>query len=276
MNKKTKNAVIFLVVVILALGCGSWGVTAANKYIENKSSVAQQIKNLPSRNETNESEDNQGASDTDDKSGTDSDASSDKGSGNSDKTGNRNRTAASSSSASSGKDDKKTNQSSASDSNKNTPNKGSSSSGGSAKPASGGSSNSSGSSNGSSTAKTYTCTFTIECTVLLSNMDELTEGKEEYVPSDGYIIRNYSIKAKEGETVYSLLQRVCSANGIPVSTQNTGWGKYISGINNLDQKDCGSDSGWKYKVNGTYPGHTCEKEKIKSNSTIVWEYVTHA
>lgn len=109
-------------------------------------------------------------------------------------------------------------------------------------------------------------------------MDKLTEGKEEYVPSDGYIIRNYSIKAKEGETVYSLLQRVCSANGIPVSVQNPSWGKgkYIAGINNLDEKDCGSGSGWKYKVNGTYPGHTCEKEKIQSNSTIVWEYVTHA
>lgn len=107
-------------------------------------------------------------------------------------------------------------------------------------------------------------------------MDKLTEGKEEYVPSDGYIIRNYSIKAKEGETVYSLLQRVCSANGIFINVQDSSWGKYISGINNLDQKDCGSDSGWKYKVNGTYPGHTCDKEKIKSNSTIVWEYVTHA
>ena len=275
MNKKTKNAVIFLVVVILALGCGSWGVTAANKYIENKSSVAQQIKSLPSRNEANESDDNQSASDTDDKS----DASSDKSSGNSDKTENKNRTATSSGSASSGKDDNKTNQSSDSDSNKNTPNKGSSSSGGSsgsAKPASGGSSNFSGSSNGSSTAKTYTCTFTIECTVLLNNMDKLTEGKEEYVPSDGYIIRNYSIKAKEGETVYSLLQRVCSANGIFINVQDSSWGKYISGINNLDEKDCGSDSGWKYKVNGAYPGHTCEKEKIQSNSTIVWEYVTHA
>lgn len=122
---------------------------------------------------------------------------------------------------------------------------------------------------------TYHCTITIDCSIVLSNMDNLKDGKELYVPSDGYILKDYSIRATEEDSVYSLLKRACSENGIPLNTGNSGFGIYVSGINNIEQKDCGNGSGWIYKINGKTPGHSAEKEKITHNSSIVWEYVTH-
>ena len=263
MNKKTKNVIIALIVIVLALGCGSIGLVAADKHIEAVETTS--ISAQATQGNGEEQSNSQSDSDSNDSS----EAAKDND--------GKNKTE-STSSAKSNTDGKK---SQSSDSGKSQGNSGSS--GGS-----GNSGSSSQSNNKTSpttaksqqttpaTKKTYTCTVTIDCSVLLSNMDNLTEGKEAYVPSNGYILKNYTIKAQEGETVYSLLKRVCAANGIPYNAQNTSFGTYISGINNLDEKDCGSASGWKYKVNGVYPGHTCEREKIKSNSTIVWEYVTHA
>ena len=45
------------------------------------------------------------------------------------------------------------------------------------------------------------------------------------------------------------------------------------GINNLDEKDCGSASGWMYKVNGTVPMTSCGKYKMDSGDNLVFYYV---
>lgn len=50
-------------------------------------------------------------------------------------------------------------------------------------------------------------------------------------------------------------------------------GTYVVGINNLDEKDCGSASGWMYKVNGTAPMTSCGKYKMDSGDNLVFYYV---
>lgn len=266
MNKKTKQAVIVLIITILLLGCGSLGIVGAEKYEENHnaSSVSQESREQVSNSDSSQSEtqDDNAQESTDSKSN-DADTSNGK-----------NTNPSSSNKTGSGASDKQGNSASASGSG--------SSSGSSSNSGSGSSDNATAKPSqkpqqGTNTdnKKTYNCTVTIDCSVILNNMGNLTDGKEAYVPSNGYILKDYSLTAKQGESVYSLLKRACDENNIPLNATDSGFGKYVYGINNLDQKDCGSESGWKYSVNGIYPGRSCDAEKIKSNTKIVWKYVIH-
>lgn len=120
---------------------------------------------------------------------------------------------------------------------------------------------------------TVTCTVTVECKSILDHMDELKEGHEEFVPSDGYIIKNYTYKAKAGYTAYDALKSACNNNDIKLTAQKTSYGVYISGINNLDEFDCGKQSGWMYSVNGIMPNTTCGNVTIDDGDSIVFTYV---
>lgn len=122
-------------------------------------------------------------------------------------------------------------------------------------------------------SNTVTCTVTVECKSILSHMDKLKEGHEEFVPGDGYIIKDYTYKAKKGYTAYDALKAACDNKSVKLTSQKTAYGIYISGINNLDEFDCGSQSGWMYKVNDKYPNTTCGNITISENDTVVFEYV---
>lgn len=118
-----------------------------------------------------------------------------------------------------------------------------------------------------------TCTVTVECKSILDHMDNLKEGHEEFVPSDGYIIKNYTYKAKAGYTAYDALKSACKSNDIKLTAQKTSYGIYISGINNLDEFDCGKQSGWMYSVNGIMPNTTCGNVTVDDGDSIVFTYV---
>ena len=117
------------------------------------------------------------------------------------------------------------------------------------------------------------CTVTVECKSILDHMDDLKEGHEEFVPSDGYIIKNYTYKAKAGYTAYDALKSACNSNDIKLTAQKTSYGIYISGINNLDEFDCGKQSGWMYSVNGIMPNTTCGNVTVDDGDSIVFTYV---
>ncbi len=120
---------------------------------------------------------------------------------------------------------------------------------------------------------TVSCTVTVECKSILSHMDDLKEGHEEFVPSDGYIIKDYTYNGKQGDTAYDALKAACNDKDIKLTSQKTTYGIYISGINNLDEFDCGKQSGWMYRVNGKYPSTTCGNVTVSENDSIVFEYV---
>lgn len=120
---------------------------------------------------------------------------------------------------------------------------------------------------------TVTCTVTVECKSILDHMDDLKEGHEEFVPDDGYIIKDYTYKAKKGYTAYDALKGACKKNDIKLTAKSTSYGIYISGINNLDEFDCGKQSGWMYSVNGIMPNTTCENVSVDDGDSIVFTYV---
>ena len=125
-------------------------------------------------------------------------------------------------------------------------------------------------------SKTVTCTITVECKNIQNHMGQLKAGHERYVPDDGYIIHAESHTVDRGSTAYDVLKLACNAHGIRLTAKSTSYGIYVVGINNLDEKDCGSASGWMYKVNGTVPMTSCGKYKMENGDNLVFYYVCTA
>ena len=121
---------------------------------------------------------------------------------------------------------------------------------------------------------TKQCTITIRCDTILNNMDDLTAGKEAYVPANGVILDTSTVEFTEGETVFDVLQRVCDYAGIQLEYSWTPVydSYYVQGINNLYEFDCGSQSGWMFKVNGWFPNYGCSKYTLEDGDDIVWSF----
>lgn len=117
-----------------------------------------------------------------------------------------------------------------------------------------------------------TCTITIKCNTILSNMDKLDSAKAKYVPRNGVILATSTIEFRDGETVFDVSKRTCKAAGIPFVYKKSSMGYYVQGINNLFEFDCGSQSGWLYSVNGSMPNHASSAHNVKNGDKIVWHY----
>lgn len=119
-----------------------------------------------------------------------------------------------------------------------------------------------------------TCTFSIECSTILNNLDQLDPDKLEMVPSSGTILATTTVTFYEGESVYDVLQRVCKENGIHMEASWTPIynSAYVEGIHNLYEFDCGNLSGWMYRVNGWYPNYGCSRYQLQDGDVVEWRY----
>lgn len=128
--------------------------------------------------------------------------------------------------------------------------------------------------NSGSSGKTCTCTISISCSTILNNMENLTEGKEEFVPGNGWILKKTKVKFSKGDSVHDVLQKVCKDRGIHMESRYTPAynSAYVEGINQLYEFDCGELSGWMYNVNGWFPNYGCSKYKLSDGDEINWVY----
>ncbi len=122
--------------------------------------------------------------------------------------------------------------------------------------------------------KTYTCTFSIECSTILNNLNQLDPDKLEMVPSGGVILKKTTVTFYEGESVFDVLQRICKEKGIHLESSWTPIynSAYIEGIHNLYEFDCGELSGWMYRVNGWYPNYGSSRYQLKDGDTVEWRF----
>ncbi len=120
----------------------------------------------------------------------------------------------------------------------------------------------------------YTCSFSIECSTILNNLDLLDPDKLEMVPSGGVILKRTTVTFYEGESVFDVLQRVCKEKGIHMEAAWTPIynSAYVEGIHNLYEFDCGALSGWMYKVNGWYPNYGSSRYQLKDGDVVEWRY----
>lgn len=118
-----------------------------------------------------------------------------------------------------------------------------------------------------------TVSLEIECRAVLGRKDLWREGIEEIIPQSG-VFYSGQCSYVSGETAYDLLKRICRQKEIALDCSYTPlYGSYyIRGIGNLYEFDCGSESGWKYKVNGVTPGVGSSQYVIKNQDCIVFYY----
>lgn len=132
----------------------------------------------------------------------------------------------------------------------------------------------------------------IDISSLLSNPDlsqsvkEKLESSNPYVKDYKMLVPSYSsVAVKQGSTVLDVLELILenerkgssnfAANpGAIAGVKNSAYGKYVYSICGLAEKDCGSKSGWTYKVNGKMPNVSADKYVLKSGDKIEWIYVT--
>ena len=119
-----------------------------------------------------------------------------------------------------------------------------------------------------------TCTISINCSTILNNMDKLDPAKKDFVPSDGWILKKTTVTFEKGETVHDILKRVCKDKGIHMESAYTPVydSAYVEGINQLYEFDCGSQSGWMYKVNGWFPNYGSSQYEVSNGDEIAWVY----
>ena len=118
------------------------------------------------------------------------------------------------------------------------------------------------------------CTISISCSTLLNNLDRVKKNKLSVIPSDGWILTAVNAGFNDGESVFDVTKRICMENKIPFEftlapIYNTA---YIEGINNIYEFDCGSTSGWLYKVNGEFLSYGCSDCKLSDGDVIEWVY----
>lgn len=116
--------------------------------------------------------------------------------------------------------------------------------------------------------------LSIRCDTILDNMDALNPGKVEFVPADGIILPATEVAFYEGETVFDVLKRTCGQLGIQLEYS---WSPfydsyYIESINNLYERDCGSESGWTYLVNDWAPNYGCSAYALEDGDAVLWAY----
>ena len=122
--------------------------------------------------------------------------------------------------------------------------------------------------------QTYTCTVSIECSSILNNLSDLVPEKLDVLPKNGVIFPAQTVTFYEGESVLDVLQRICRENNIHMEASWTPIynSAYVEGIHNLYEFDCGSGSGWMYRVNGWYPNYGCSRYQLCQGDTVEWRY----
>lgn len=142
-----------------------------------------------------------------------------------------------------------------------------------AKP-SGGSGSSGNSQSSQPEEDTLTCTLSVTCKTVLDNLEFLDPAKKNCIGDNGVIYAKKTVSFEEGETVFDVLNREMKKNGIHMdfSFSPVYNSRYIEGINNLYEFDCGEGSGWMYRVNGVFPNYGCSQYQVEDGDTIEWLY----
>lgn len=120
----------------------------------------------------------------------------------------------------------------------------------------------------------YDCTLEIVCDDAIAS-GALSAEKLELLPADGVVLAKTDVKFAKGDSVMDILQKTLIENKIHYDAQTvTGGSKYLKGIANLYQDDCGPYSGWNYYINDEMPSESAANCKVKNGDAIRFVYVS--
>lgn len=134
-------------------------------------------------------------------------------------------------------------------------------------------------------AKKY-CTVRIECNTIYDNIGKLKSGKEAFLPSSGIILDDVQVELTGDESAFDVIKRACEENvctdsckyceagGVQIEyTYTPAFNNYyIEGIHQIYEKDCGTQSGWMYSVNGEFPDVGSSSYTVSPGDTVVFAF----
>lgn len=119
------------------------------------------------------------------------------------------------------------------------------------------------------------CTVAVSCEVLARDLSALTNPVlQSYVPADGMILEEVTLKLEEGMSAYDALDIAAKAYNIQLeSTRSPLYNSYyVQGIQYLYEKSAGPDSGWIFEVNGKTASTGASGYRVKDGDRIAWRY----
>lgn len=130
------------------------------------------------------------------------------------------------------------------------------------------------------------CTVRIECNTIYDNLSKLKEGKNDFLPSSGVILDNVQVELSGDESAFDVIKKACEenactdnckyckANGVQIEyTYTPAFNNYyIEGIHQIYEKDCGTQSGWMYSVNGNFPDEGSSSYTVSPGDVIVFSF----
>ncbi|VYU10038.1 DUF4430 domain-containing protein [Clostridium paraputrificum] len=115
-------------------------------------------------------------------------------------------------------------------------------------------------------------TLSIRCDTILDNMDKFNMEKKDYI-NNGVILSSTKVELTENDkTVFDLLYRVTRGKRIPIDYSGNKNNAYIKGINHIYEFDCGKQSGWMYRVNGSFPNYGVGNYNLNGGENIEFLY----
>ncbi|SHI73282.1 DUF4430 domain-containing protein [Parasporobacterium paucivorans] len=118
-------------------------------------------------------------------------------------------------------------------------------------------------------------TLTVRCDRVMKHPSLNTDA---VIPDDGFWINEKKIVVKEASSVYDVMIAARYLELLDFKDGSNGGHTtgYISNINNLIEKECGPESGWKFAINGELAPMGCKQVKVKDGDEIVWFYAITA
>ena len=130
------------------------------------------------------------------------------------------------------------------------------------------------------------CTVRIKCNTIYDNLSKLKSGKKDFLPSNGVILNNVKVELNGGESAFDVIKKACEenvctdnckyckANGVQIEyTYTPAFNNYyIEGIHQIYEKDCGTQSGWMYSVNGNFPDEGSSSYSVSPDDVIVFSF----
>ena len=130
------------------------------------------------------------------------------------------------------------------------------------------------------------CTVRIECKTIYDNLTKLKSGKCSFLTTSGVIIDNVKVELQGGESAFDVIKKACEENvctdkckycqasGVQIEyTYTPAFNNYyIEGIHQIYEKDCGTQSGWMFSVNGEFPDVGTSSYEVSPGDVIVFSF----
>ena len=130
------------------------------------------------------------------------------------------------------------------------------------------------------------CTVKIECNTIYDNIGKLKIGKNAFLPTNGIILNNVQVELEGGESAFDVIKKACEENvctdkckyckasGVQIEyTYTPAFNNYyIEGIHQIYEKDCGTQSGWMYSVNGVFPDVGSSSYTVSPDDVIMFSF----